>query len=300
MSAADGRRARLDGLALAVLVTCCALWGLNQVAVKVALADVPPLTQLAVRSLGAAVLVLAWARLRGVTLFARDGTGRAGLAAGLLFGAEFACIFVGLQYTSASRMTVFLYLAPFLVALGMPFIARGERLAAPQWAGLVIAFGGVAAAFAEGLAAPLAGPRQWLGDTLGVAAAVLWASTTLVIRAGPLSQASAEKTLLYQLAISGLLLAALAAASGPALPRPLSALAIGSLVFQTVVVAFASFLAWFWLVRHYPATRLASFTLLTPVAGLLFGVLLLSEPLTVPLLTGLSAVVAGIVLVNRR
>jgi uncharacterized protein GlcG (DUF336 family) len=80
---------------------------------------------------------------------------------------------------------------------------------------------------------------------------------------------------------------ALAAASGPALPRPLSALAIGSLVFQTVVVAFASYLAWFWLVRHYPATRLASFTLLTPVAGLLFGVLLLSEPLTVPLLTGL-------------
>lgn len=300
MSAGDGRRERLDGLAVAVIVTCCALWGLNQVVVKVTLSEVPPLTQLAVRCLGAAVLVLAWARLRGVTLFARDGTGRAGLVAGLLFGAEFACMFVGLQYTTASRMTVFLYLAPLLVALGMPFIARGERLAAPQWAGLVIAFGGVTVAFAEGLAAPLAGPRQWLGDALGVAAAVLWAATTLVIRAGPLSQASAEKTLLYQLAISGLLLAVLALASGPALPGPLSALAIGSLVFQTVVVAFATYLAWFWLVRHYPATRLSSFTLLTPVAGLLFGVLLLSEPLTVPLLAGLLAVVAGIVLVNRR
>lgn len=300
MTAADTRRERLDGLAIAVIVTCCTLWGLNQVAAKVALAEVPPLTQLAVRSLGAGVLVLAWARLRGVPLFARDGTGPGGLAAGLLFAAEFACIFVGLQYTTASRMTVFLYLAPFLVALGMPFIARGERLSGRQWAGLVIAFVGVAAAFAEGLSAPSTGPRQWLGDSLGVIAAVLWASTTLVIRAGRLSQAAAEKTLLYQLAVSGVVLAVLAAASGSVLPGPLSALAIGLLLFQTVVVAFASYLAWFWLVRHYPATRLASFTLLTPVAGLLFGVLLLSEPLTAPLLTGLLAVVAGIVLVNRR
>jgi drug/metabolite transporter (DMT)-like permease len=300
MSLSDQRRDSLDGLALSVLVTCCTLWGLNQVAVKVALAEVPPMTQLAVRSLGATLLVTAWARRRGIALFTRDGTLRSGTAAGVLFAAEFACIFTGLQYTSASRMTVFLYLSPFVVALGMPFIASGERLSPRQWFGLVVAFGGVAVAFAEGLLAPRAGQRQWIGDSLGVAAAVLWAATTLVIRAGALSQATAEKTLVYQLAISGVLLAVLAASAGPVLAGPLSPLSITSLAFQTVVVAFASYLAWFWLVRHYPATRLASFTLLTPVAGLLFGVLLLSEPLTWPLLTGLLTVVAGIVLVNRR
>ena len=139
-------------VAVASLLLCCALWGLNQVAAKVALAEIPPLTQAAARSLGAALLVLAWARWRGIALAMRDGTLRGGLAAGALFAAEFACIFIGLQFTSASRMVVFIYLSPFVVALGMPFIARGERLVPTQWLGLLLAFAGVAWAFAEGFA----------------------------------------------------------------------------------------------------------------------------------------------------
>ena len=295
------RRTRLDGLAVALLVLCCTLWGLNQVAAKVALVDFPPLTQAALRSLGAAVLVLAWARWRGIALFARDGTWRAGGLAGLLFAAEFACIFVGLQFTTASRMVVFIYLSPFVVAMGMPLIARGERLAASQWLGLAAAFAGVAWAFAEGFApSAQAVPRQWLGDALGVGAALLWGATTLVIRATSLSSAVAEKTLLYQLAVSGVLLALAAPLAGEHWPRMPAALSVASLVFQTVIVTFASYLTWFWLVRHYPATRIAAFTLLTPVAGLTAGVLLLSEPLTLRLVVALAAVVLGLALVNRR
>jgi drug/metabolite transporter (DMT)-like permease len=296
------RRSRLDALAVGLLVLCCGLWGLNQVAAKVALADFPPLTQAALRSLGAALLVLAWSQWRGIELFARDGTGRAGGLAGILFAAEFACIFVGLQFTSASRMVVFIYLSPFVVALGMPLIARGERLVASQWVGLAAAFAGVAWAFAVGFAptAHAASPRQWLGDTLGVAAAVLWGATTLVIRATALSSAAAEKTLLYQLVVSGLLLAIVAFLAGEPWPRSPGALSVASLTFQTVIVTFASYLTWFWLVRHYPATRIAAFTLLTPVAGLAAGVLLLAEPLTLRLVVALVAVVVGLGLVNRR
>lgn len=295
------RRERLDTLAVSLLLGCCVLWGLNQVAAKVALADVPPLTQAALRSLGAALLVLAWARWRGIALFERDETLRGGLLAGTLFAAEFACIFVGLQYTSASRMVVFIYLSPFVVALGMPLLARGERLSAVQWVGLAAAFAGVAWAFAEGFApSAKAPPLQWFGDALGLGAALLWGATTLVIRGTRLSGAAAEKTLLYQLALSGLLLALAAPLAGELWPHTWSPLSIGSMLFQTVVVSFASYLVWFWLVRHYPATRIAAFTLLTPVAGLAAGVLLLGEPLTARLVIALLAVVAGLVLVNRR
>jgi drug/metabolite transporter (DMT)-like permease len=298
---APQRRTHLDALAVGLLLTCCTLWGLNQVAAKVALADVPPLTQAALRSLGAALLVLAWARWRGIALFERDATLRGGLLAGTLFAAEFACIFVGLQYTSASRMVVFIYLSPFVVALGMPLLARGERLSTAQWLGLATAFAGVAWAFAEGFApSAQAPPLQWLGDALGLGGALLWGATTLVIRGTRLSGAAAEKTLLYQLALSGVLLALAAPLAGESWPRSWSALSIGSMLFQTVVVSFASYLVWFWLVRHYPATRIAAFTLLTPVAGLAAGVLLLGEPLTARLVTALLAVVAGLVLVNRR
>ena len=200
------RKAHLDALAVAILVLCCFLWGLNQVAAKAALPEIPALWQATLRSAGAAILVWLWAGRRGIALFERDGTLAGGLLAGALFAAEFFCIFVGLQFTTASRMVVFIYIAPFVVALGMPLIARSERLAPLQSVGLVVAFAGVAWAFAEGFSRPAAGPLQWLGDGLGVLAGVLWGATTLAIRATALGQASAEKTLFYQLAVSALLL----------------------------------------------------------------------------------------------
>ena len=148
------RQARLDPRAIAILLLCCLLWGINQVAAKAALTEIAPLWQAGLRSVVAGVLVWLWAASRGIRLFERDGSLGGGLLAGLLFAAEFACIFVGLQYTSASRMVVFIYLSPFVVALGMPWIAHGEKLSGKQWAGLVLAFAAVAFAFAEGFSSP--------------------------------------------------------------------------------------------------------------------------------------------------
>jgi drug/metabolite transporter (DMT)-like permease len=295
----DDRKAQLDGRAVALLLGCCALWGLGQVATKLALAEIPPLTQAALRSAGASVLLLAWMRWRRLPLALGDGTLGAGVLVGLLFAAEFACIFSGLQYTTASRMVVFIYLAPFVVALGMPLIARSERLHAMQVVGLVGAFAGVVWAFAEGFSRPQAGERQWLGDALGIGGALLWGATTLALRATALSRALAEKSLLYQLVVSAAALALAAALAGESWPPRITAASLWPLAFQTVVITFASYLVWFWLVRHYPATRVSSFTLLTPLFGLLAGVLLLGDALTTRLVVALAAVCIGIALVNR-
>ena len=296
------RKTHLDTLAVGSLLVCCLLWGLNQVAVKAALSEISPLWQAGLRSLGAALLVWAWATTRGIKLFERDGTLAGGLLAGGLFGLEFACIFAGLQYTSASRMVVFIYLSPFVVALGMPFISKSERLSLRQSAGLLLAFAAVAWAFAEGFSQGRAGgsDRQWLGDALGLLAALLWGGTTLAIRATKLSAATAEKTLFYQLGVSGLGLVAAALLIGETLPLQWSMRLSGLMLFQTVVVSFASYLMWLWLVRHYPATRLASFTLSTPLFGLLAGALLLGESISLRLGVALLALTAGVALVNRK
>jgi drug/metabolite transporter (DMT)-like permease len=293
------RHHQLDTRAITLVVVCTALWGVNQVAAKVALVEIPPLLQAGVRSLGAAGLLVAFARLRGIAVWDRDRTLAPGLLAGALFAVEFACIFIGLQHTSASRMAVFIYLSPFVVALGMPLIAPAERLDRWQLLGLAAAFGGVVWAFAGGFTAPSAGPRQWFGDALGLAAALLWGLTTLVLRGSRLSSAVPEKTLLYQLGVSGLALCAASPLAGEAWPAQLSGSSLWPLAFQTVVVSFASYLTWFWLLRHYPATRLAAFTLLTPMFGLLAGVSLLGEPVTGRLLLALAAVSLGIALVNK-
>ena len=292
------RQTHLDPRATLLLLGCCLLWGINQVAAKAALTEIGPLWQAGLRSAVAGLLVWLWSAARGIRLWERDGSLGGGLLAGALFAGEFACIFVGLQYTSASRMVVFIYLSPFIVALGMPWIAHGERLSLRQWAGLILAFGAVAFAFAEGFSAPHS-PRQWWGDALGVAAAVLWGGTTLAIRGTKLSGAPAEKTLLYQLGVSALALCAGALVAGEALPVAWSWRLTGLFAFQAVIVTFASYLVWFWLIRHYAATRLAVFTLSTPLFGLLAGALLLGEGISARLVGALAALAAGIVLVNR-
>ena len=295
------RKTRLDAVAVSSLVLCCALWGLNHTITKLTLADVPPLVQAGLRSLGAAVLVALWAAWRGLSLSPRNGTLAGGLLAGTLFAAEFAAIFIGLQYTLASRMIVFIYLAPFVVALGMPLVAASERPTPRQLLGLATAFAGDAWAFGEALGSAGASNRQWLGDALGVLAAVLWGATTLAIRGSRLASASPEQTLFYQLAVSGVLLISASLATGETWPAlsSLGARPLGFMAFQTVVVTFASYLLWFWLVRHYPATAVTSFTLLTPLFGLLTAVWLLDEPLTLRLGVACAAVVTGIALVNR-
>jgi drug/metabolite transporter (DMT)-like permease len=294
------RKDHLDVLAVGSLVFCCFLWGLNQVAAKAAMPEIPGLWQAAGRSIGGAALVWLWSRGRGIALFERDATLPGGLLAGVLFAAEFFCIFIGLQFTSASRMVVFIYIAPFVVALGMPLIARSERLGAVQIGGLLLAFAGVAWAFSEGFSRPAIGPKQWIGDALGVLGGVLWGATTLAVRASALTLATAEKTLLYQLAVSAVLLLAGALLAGAPLPTHVSTLAWASLAFQIVIVTFASYLLWFWLIRHYPATRLASFTMLTPVFGLVLGAMLLAEPITARLVLALATVASGIFIVNRK
>ena len=177
------RKAHLDRRAVALVVGCTVLWGFGQVTSKIALVQIPPLTQGGLRSLGAALLVLAWARWRGIPLRERDGSLVPGLVAGILFAAEFGALYSALQFTTAGRMTVFLYLAPFVVALGMAFISRAERLRGVGLVGLVVAFSGVAVAYLDSFGTSAGGSRQWLGDLLATLAAIGWGATTLVIRA---------------------------------------------------------------------------------------------------------------------
>ncbi len=236
---------------------------------------------------------------RGVPVFTGDGSGRAGLVVGVVFGLEFCCVNFGLHFTAASRLVVFLYLAPFVVAIGMPFIASAERLNRTQNFGLLAAFGALAFAFREGFAAADAPPQQWLGDVLAIAGGVLWGATTLLIRATNLSTAAPERTLFFQLAVSAPVLLLASALAGEPLPAA-SVEGAASMLFQAVLVALASYLVWFWLLRHYPATRVSAFTFLTPVSALLFGALLLGEPVTGHLLIALGGVALGIQLVNRR
>ena len=290
-------RKPVDALALSMMIVLCMCWGFQQITIKFAAAGISPIMQAGLRSIIATALLLAWAQLRGIRLFGRDGTIKGGTVAGALFAAEFVFIYAGLAHTAASRMVVFIYLAPCLTALGLQWFVPGERLNAAQWAGVLLAFLGVALAFADGFGT--AKGSTLIGDAFGVIAAALWAATTVVIRSTRLTSASATKTLFYQLGISALVLPFASLAAGEPGIMALTPKVVASLAYQSVIVAFASYLAWFWLLTRYLAGRLAVFSFLTPLFGVAFGVIFLSEPLSATFLVAALLVGAGIVLVNR-
>lgn len=292
------RKSHLDARATTLLIACCAFWGLQQILIKTTVTEVPPLWQASIRMAGAVVLLWLWCVWRRIPLFERDGTLPAGLLAGALFAGEFTGIYLGLQATTASRLTVFLYSSPFVVALLLPRFVPAERLRGIQWFGLAIAFAGVVLAFSESLGHSM--PGQLRGDALALAAGVLWGLTTLAIRTTRLATASAEKTLFYQIAVTAVVSPLLSLLLGEKWGFSYSGYAWFSIALQTVIGAFASYLAWMWMLRHYPATRISSFTFLTPLFALVLGVALLSEPLTLHLVLALAGVAFGIVLVNRR
>ena len=289
-------RKPLDALAFGLMTVLCIAWGLQQVTIKIAAPDVSLVMQAGIRSIVATALLLGWAGLRGIPLFGRDGTLPAGLVAGALFATEFVFIYAGLAYTAASRMIVFIYTTPCFTALMLPYFARSERLSPRQWTGVVLAFAGIVAAFAEGFVS--AQGDTLVGDLCGVIAAFLWAATIVVIRATRLNRASATKTLFYQLAVSAAVLPVVAVAMGePGVVR-LTPLVVALLAYQGVLVAFASYLAWFWLLTKYYAARLSVVTSLTPLFGVAFGVLLLGERITPAFALAALLVAVGIALVN--
>jgi drug/metabolite transporter (DMT)-like permease len=290
-------RRALDARAISVMLLLTALWGFQQVTIKWIAADVSLVMQAALRSIVATVLLLFWARAHGMRLFGRDGTLAAGIGAGLLFAFEFVLIYGGLGYTNASRMSVFVYLAPPLTALGLHFFVPGERLRALQWGGVLVAFAGLVLAFSEGF---YSGLHTWVGDLCGFAAAVLWAATTVLIRATTLARATATKTLFYQLAVSAAVLPLASLVMGEPGVRNVNALVLASLAYQAVLVAFASYLAWFWLLTRYYAARLSVLSFLTPLFGMVFGVAFLSEPLSAHFALAALFIAAGIALVNLR
>lgn len=282
--------------AIALMLMLCLTWGVNQIAIKLVLREIPPYLQAMLRSSGALLVILLVAALRGTKLFERDGTLGAGLFAGLLFGVEFVLIFHGLQYTSATRAAVFLYTTPFFVALGS-YQFLGERLRAVQWGGLAVSFAGVAVAI--GMPQPDVDARVLLGDLMIVAGALLWAATTLVVKATSLLKAPPEKALGYQVASSIPILGLAALISGETIPQVPGALTLALMAWQAFWVVGLTFLLWFGLIKTYSASKLSAFTFITPLFGVAAGYLIMGDRLTPAFGVAAMLVIAGLILVNR-
>ncbi len=283
----------LDVFAASLTSVLCVVWGFNQVVVKSTLVDVGPVAQTGIRSAIGVVCVIAYAFAAKRRIFAHDGTLAAGLLAGLLFTAEFLALYELLRWTTASRATVFIYAAPFFVALGAVFLLKDERLRPLQWAGLGLAFVGVALAMLG--RTPGGGPA---GDALALLAAALWAATTLLIKATPLRRADPLKVLFYQIAVAALLAPEVAYALGEPAPSHVALTTIALLLWQGVAVVGVSYSLWFWVLKRYAAPQLSAFTFVSPLVGVFAGWLVFGDRITPAFSVAIALVLAGLALVT--
>lgn len=283
-----------------LMMLLCAIWGSQQVAIKLAADDMTPLMQVALRSGIAALLVGLLLLWQGGWRSWLPSTWLAGGLVGVLFALEFFFIALGLHYTTASHMAVFLYTAPIFSALGLHLLLPSERLRSLQWVGIALCFGGVVMAFGVAGNWSELDSRMLLGDLLGLCAGMAWGGCTIVVRSSRLSEAPPSLTLFYQLLIAFVLLLAYALAVVDLSQLRWTPVAIGSVLLQGVVVSFISYLTWFWLLRRYLASNLAVFSFMTPLFGVTFGVLVLDEPLSLDFIFGAMLVLAGITLVSSE
>lgn len=293
----DARKDRIDTVGAAALIGFALLMGLNQVLIKLVNAGLAPAFQAGLRSACALPLVLLFALATRRRLSVRDGSLGPGIACGLLFSGEFLLLFFGLEYTAVSRASVLFYTMPVWVALGAHFLIPGERMSLRRLIGLALAVGGVALALLG--RSPSLGPEALIGDLMCLGGAACWAGIALVVRTTRLQRSEPEMQLVYQLAVSAVVLLAAAPLFGD-LVRQVTPAIVGIFAFQVVFVVSVGFLIFFWVLRHYPASDMAAFAFLAPVFGVMAGWIGLDEAISPAIIGALALVSTGIVLVNWK
>jgi drug/metabolite transporter (DMT)-like permease len=289
-------RSRIDAFGAVSLVGFALLMGINQVVIKITNEGLQPVFFAALRSLGGAAAIWLWIRWRNIPLGLQSRTVPAGLLIGTAFACEFILLFLALDLTSVTRVSVIFYTMPIWLALAAHVLIPGERLTRVKSAGLALAFAGVLVAFLGHGERAAAG--SLLGDVLALGAAMGWASIALIVRTTELKTLRPEVQLLWQLVVSAPILFVAAAFFGPALREP-ELIHWAGLGFQIVAVVSAGFLFWFWLLTLYPASSVAAFAFLAPIFGVSLGWLVLDEPVGPGILVALVLVCLGLILVNR-
>ncbi|MER9410215.1 DMT family transporter [Mesorhizobium sp. M0589] len=295
VASALDRRDAVDLAAASIMVGLTFSWGLNYVAAKISYAGFEPVFVAIARSIIGGRCVLGRCRRCGIRLFKADGSLVAGIIVGVLFGVEFLCLYIGLEYTTVARNTLLVNTMPFWVLIGGHFLL-GERINARKLGGLVLAFCGLVAVFSDGIAGGT--DVTLMGDLLSLGSGILWAATSIVIKRSKLVETSAEKLLLYQLAGAAIVGVLVLPFAGPPI-RAVSALPTLALLFQSLYIVAFTYVLWFWLLRRYPASGLSSFAFLSPVFGVLCGAIILGEAPTTRIFVALGLIAVGLIIVNR-
>ena len=282
----------LDARGALISLFLAALWGGNPIAVKVALADAPPLRLAWMRFLIGGFVILAWAlwTKRAGLFHYRAAEWRTMWSLGLLFCVQIALMNYGIALTSAAHSTVLLNAYAVHSVLLAHFFIPGDRLSLGKLGGVLVAYAGIVLLFGRGFSLD---EGTLLGD-LVVSASALLLGERIVYMARAVQKLDPVKLLVGQSAICTVcfVVASLIWESGTPTRYTLSLGA--ALFYQGAVVAGFNFLVNTWMLQRYRPSVLAAPALTTPIFGLLIARVVTGDPLTPTLLLSALLVALGI------
>lgn len=263
------------------------LWGVPYLFIKVAVAEVPPVTVVFARVALAAALLGPVAARRGTLRGLRGRLPQLALLALLEITIPFLLISMGEQRITSSLAGLLIASMPLFVALLALRFDPAERVTGARLLGLLVGIAGVAALLGIDLGGDLS---QVAGGAMVLLATLCYATSTLLVKRA-FSDVPMLGVVTVATAISALLLAPFALALTPArLPSLNVALA---LVGLGVLCTAAGLLAYFALIVEAGPSRAAVITYMNPAVAVALGVAVLGEPLTGAILAGFALIIAG-------
>jgi drug/metabolite transporter (DMT)-like permease len=289
-------RKNIDSTGALLALLTSVFWGANTVAIKLGLADAPPLRLAWMRFVvgGAAIAVWAWATGRFAGLRVARGEWRPMLMLALIFTAQIGTMNIGTSLTSAAHASILLNLYSVHTVVLSHFVIPGDRLTARRVAGVAIAYAGIVVLFAGQTGG---GGSSLLGDAIVFVSAFLLAER-LVYLARAVQHLDPVKLLLSQAAV-GSAIFMLGSALTESSPTVWTPRLVGSIAYQGILIAGFNFVVNLWLLQRYRPSSLVPFFLTQPLFGVVAAAVLTGDPLTVELLVAGVAVAIGMGLTTR-
>lgn len=282
--------------AAGLTILICMLFGANPVAIKYCLTGLGAFTAVGIRFTIAAVVIFFWAKHKLIPLKITQKQLGQMLILSAIFVVQLSCFYLGISKTTASHGALISNILPFLVLILAHFFIPGDTISLKKGLGITLGFLGVLFLFFD--EQDLTGDLK-NGDLIIFFAVILWSSNAIFVKR-IISEYNAIQITLYPMIFGTPFFFLNGYLWDEQMIRVINPTVINAVLYQAIVTASFGFITWNTLLQKFGATVLHSFIFIMPLVGVLSGVLLLGEAVTLNLFASMACIVTGVVIVNLR
>ncbi len=277
--------------AAALTIFICVLFGANPVAIKFSLTGLGAFTAVGIRFSIAAIVIFTWARVKTTPLRLNKKQLYQMVILAAIFVVQLSCFYQGLSKTTASHGALIANVLPFIILVLAHFFIPGDTISLKKGIGITLGFIGVLFLFFD--EQDMTGDLK-KGDLIVLAAVFLWGASAIFVKR-IIAEYNAIQITIYPMIFGTPFFFLGGFLWDDQMIHMINPAVVKAILYQSIVTASFGFITWNSLLRKFGATALHSFIFIMPLAGVLFGVLLLKETITPHLVISIAFIVAALI-----